>query len=73
MKLTVEKEPIKDAFFTANDKEPLTWPDVATGGILAASNFFQPLTINTPWISAALFRSIAGAKTVRARTNDSLL
>ena len=46
MKLNVEKEPIKLALFTENYKEQLTWRDAATGKILAASDFFEPLSIN---------------------------
>jgi hypothetical protein len=46
MKLNVEKEPIKGALFTENYKEQLTWRDAATGKILAASDFFEPLSIN---------------------------
>jgi hypothetical protein len=47
MKLNVEKEPIKVAFFTQNYKEQLTWRDAATGKILAESDFFEPLTGNS--------------------------
>ena len=47
MKLNVEKEPIKVAFFTQNYKEQLTWRDAATGKILAESDFFEPLTVNS--------------------------
>jgi hypothetical protein len=46
MKLNVEKEPIKVALFTENYTEQLTWRDVATGKILAESDFFEPLSIN---------------------------
>ena len=46
MKQNVEKEPIKVAHFTENYKEQLTWRDAATGGILAESDFFEPLSIN---------------------------
>jgi len=46
MKLNVEKEPIKAALFTENYTEQLTWRDAATGKILAASGFFEPLSIN---------------------------
>ena len=46
MKFNVEKEPIKIALFTENYKEQLTWRDAATGRILAASDFFEPLSIN---------------------------
>jgi hypothetical protein len=43
----VEKEPIKVALFTANYREQLTWREAATGKILAESDFFEPLTINS--------------------------
>jgi hypothetical protein len=46
MKQNVAKEPIKLALFTENYKEQLTWRDAATGKILAASDFFEPLSIN---------------------------
>jgi hypothetical protein len=42
----IEKEPAKAALFTANYKEQLTWRDAATGKIIAASDFFEPLSIN---------------------------
>jgi hypothetical protein len=41
----VEKEPIKLALFTGNYKEQVTWRDAATGRIIAASDFFEPLSI----------------------------
>ena len=47
MKRNVAKEPLKLALFTANYKEQLTWRDAATGKILAESDFFEPLTINS--------------------------
>jgi hypothetical protein len=47
MKQNVAKEPIKLALFTANYKEQLTWRDAATGKIIAESDFFEPLTINS--------------------------
>jgi hypothetical protein len=43
-KLNMEKEPIKLALFTGNYKEQVTWRDAATGRIIAASDFFEPLT-----------------------------
>ncbi|MBN8507235.1 MAG: hypothetical protein J0L57_01340 [Burkholderiales bacterium] len=46
-KLNVEKEPLMAAIFTDNYKEQLTWRDAATGKILAESDFFEPLTINS--------------------------
>jgi hypothetical protein len=42
----IEKEPAKAALFTANYKEQLTWRDAATGKIVAASDFFELLSIN---------------------------
>jgi len=47
MKKNVEKEPIKLALFTGNYSEQLTWRDAATGKIIAESDFFEPLTINS--------------------------
>ncbi len=41
----VEKEPIKLALFTGNYKEQVTWRDAASGRIIAASDFFEPLSI----------------------------
>jgi hypothetical protein len=35
------------ALFTENYKEQLTWRDAATGKIIAESDFFEPLTINS--------------------------
>jgi hypothetical protein len=35
------------AIFTENYREQLTWRDAATGKILAESDFFEPLTINS--------------------------
>jgi hypothetical protein len=46
-RLNVEKEPLMAAIFTNNYKEQLTWRDAATGKILAESDFFEPLTINS--------------------------
>jgi PQQ-like domain len=43
-KQNVEKEPVKLALFTGNYKEQVTWRDAATGRIIAASDFFEPLT-----------------------------
>lgn len=47
MKPNVEKEPIKLMLFTGNYKEQLTWRDAATGNILAASDYFEPLILNS--------------------------
>jgi len=46
-KLNVEEEPLMAAIFTNNYTEQLTWRDAATGKILAESDFFEPLTINS--------------------------
>jgi hypothetical protein len=46
-KKNVEKEPIKLALFTANCKEQVTWRDAATGRIIAESDFFEPLSIDS--------------------------
>jgi hypothetical protein len=43
-KQNVEKEPVKLALFTGNYKEQVKWRDAATGRIIAASDFFEPLT-----------------------------
>jgi hypothetical protein len=47
MRLNVAKEPARIALFTENYKEQLTWRDAATGRLLAESDFFEPLTINS--------------------------
>ena len=46
MKQNAPNEPAKAALFTANYREQLTWRDAATGQIIAASDFFEPLSIN---------------------------
>jgi hypothetical protein len=54
----VEKEPIKLALFTGNDKEQVTWRDAATGRIIAQSDFFDPLSIgalNTPGFGGRVY------------------
>ena len=47
MKRNVEAEPIVDAMFTGNYKEQVTWRDAATGRLLAASDFFEPMTFGS--------------------------
>ena len=47
MKKNVAAEPNDVALFTQNYKEQVTWNDAATGRQLAASDFFEPLTINS--------------------------
>jgi hypothetical protein len=46
-KRNVAQEPIKAAIFTGNYTEQLTWRDAATGRIIAASDFFEPLTLGS--------------------------
>jgi len=46
-KFNVAAEPLMVALFTENYKEQLTWRDPATGKIIAESDFFEPLTINS--------------------------
>lgn len=41
------KQTMKQAMFSGNYREQLTWRDAATGRILAESDFFEPLTINS--------------------------
>ncbi len=40
-------EPMKKAVFSGNYREQLTWRNAATGEILAESDFFEPITINS--------------------------
>ena len=48
VKLSSESQSIQQAVFTLNRyTEQLTWRDAATGKVLAASDFFEPLTINS--------------------------
>ena len=47
MKMNDPKQPMMQAVFSGNYKEQLTWRDAATGRTLAASDFFEPLTINS--------------------------
>ncbi len=47
IKFNAPNEPMKIALFTENYKEQVTWRDAATGKILAESDFFEPLTINS--------------------------
>jgi len=47
MKLPSDDTSIMEALQKANYTEQLTWRDAATGEILAESNFFEPLTINS--------------------------
>jgi len=46
-KMNEPKQPRMQAIFTSNYTEQLTWRDAATGRILAESDFFEPLTINS--------------------------
>jgi hypothetical protein len=47
IKLPLEIEPILMAVGLANYSEQVTWRDAGTGEILAESDFFEPLTINS--------------------------
>jgi hypothetical protein len=48
IKLASDSQTIQDAVFTQNQyTEQLTWRDALTGEILAESDFFEPLTINS--------------------------
>ncbi|MCU0787499.1 MAG: hypothetical protein MUC91_04810 [Verrucomicrobia bacterium] len=47
MKKNVSAEPIKATLFTANYKEQVTWRDAASGRLLAASDFFEPMTFGS--------------------------
>jgi hypothetical protein len=47
IKLPVAIEPIPIALQKSNYTEQLTWRDAATGKLLAESDFFEPLTINS--------------------------
>ena len=38
---------MKEVVFNGNYKEQLTWRDALTGRLLAESDFFEPLTINS--------------------------
>jgi hypothetical protein len=45
--LASDDEAITDAVAKSNYSEQLTWRDAATGEILAQSDFFEPLTVNS--------------------------
>ncbi|NRG16094.1 hypothetical protein HPQ64_00145 [Rhizobiales bacterium] len=47
IKLPIEAEPIPVVVQKSDYTEQLTWRDAATGKILAASDFFEPLTPNS--------------------------
>jgi hypothetical protein len=38
---------MKAVVFSGNYKEQLTWRDAATGRLLAESDYFEPITINS--------------------------
>lgn len=40
-------QPMKAVVFSGNYKEQLTWRDAATGRLLAESDYFEPITINS--------------------------
>jgi hypothetical protein len=46
-KRRVTADPLKQAVFTGNYTEQVTWRDAATGRILAESDFFEPMTIGS--------------------------
>jgi hypothetical protein len=46
MKRNVAVEPMVAALWTGNYTEQVTWHDAATGRLLAASDFFEPMTFN---------------------------
>ncbi len=46
-RLPVDIEPVPVALKTADYSEQVTWRDAATGKLLAASDFFEPLTLNS--------------------------
>ena len=47
IKLASDDQTILDAVQKSNYTEQLTWRDAATGAILAQSDFFEPLTVNS--------------------------
>ncbi|MFG0296872.1 MAG: hypothetical protein ACF8PG_13280 [Maioricimonas sp. JB045] len=47
MKMNDPSQPMMQATFAGNYREQLTWRDAATGRILAESDYFEPLTINS--------------------------
>ena len=47
MKKNDPAQPTQLALFSGNYREQLTWRDAATGRILAESDFFEPITINS--------------------------
>lgn len=47
VKKNVPNMPMKATVFSGNYTEQLTWRDAATGRILAQSDFFEPITINS--------------------------
>jgi hypothetical protein len=46
-KFNVAREPLMAALFTGNYTEQLTWRDAVSGKIIAESDFFGPLTLNS--------------------------
>ncbi|WP_168566218.1 hypothetical protein [Crateriforma spongiae] len=47
IKMNDPQQPMMQAMFSANYKEQLTWREASSGRILAESDFFEPLTINS--------------------------
>ena len=60
MKKNVALEPMFDALFTGNYKEQVTWRDAATGRLIAASDFFEPMSFGcliTPGYGGRIYYS----------------
>ena len=47
VKRRVTDEPLKQAVFTGNYTEQVTWRDAATGRLIAESDFFEPMTLGS--------------------------
>lgn len=65
VKLPVEIEPIPLALKTSDYTEQVTWRDAATGKLLAASDFFEPLSLNaltTPGFGGRVYFPTAEGK-----------
>jgi hypothetical protein len=65
IKLPLEIEPIPLAVEKSNYTEQLTWRDAATGRLLAESDFFEPLTVNsltTPGFGGRVYFPTADGK-----------
>jgi hypothetical protein len=65
IKLPLEIEPIPLAVEKSNYTEQLTWRDAVTGKLLAESDFFEPLTVNsltTPGFGGRVYFPTADGK-----------